>query len=186
MLLLYLSLIPDEKDKSKLALIYEKYFDIMLKQAYDITHDRANAEDAVHNTFLYYARNPDSIPDPNDSKAVYSLLTVVKYRTIDMYRKESKIHKAEFAATLINEDSCTDDVLYSVLTKEKYDQIIAVLESLPERYFAPLFLYYVNGEKPAQISKKLGMKLNTVKTNLRKGKALLYEKLEENFEDYDY
>ena len=64
MLAFYMSFIDDENDKSRFEVIYDTYRKRMVLTAYSVIHDRNEAEDVVHDTFIKIARNMKSINDP--------------------------------------------------------------------------------------------------------------------------
>ena len=65
-----------------------------------------------------------------------------------------------------------------ILRKSETDAVIELTAQLPEKYRIPLYLYYSANMKLDDIAKYLHIPLGTVKTRLRKAKAILKEKLE--------
>lgn len=53
MLAFYMTYIEDDQDKDKFVVIYKTYVDSMVKIADNILKDYGQAEDAVHEAFLY-------------------------------------------------------------------------------------------------------------------------------------
>ena len=56
-MLIYLQTIKTEEDKVKFASIYDRYRDYMLTVAHRISDNEEDAEDAVHQPFLYVIEN---------------------------------------------------------------------------------------------------------------------------------
>jgi len=71
----------------------------------------------------------------------------------------------------------------SLEEKELTESINVALNNLPLEYRTCLHLFYFEDMKITEIAKITGININTVKSNLRRGKFLLKEKLERYFKD---
>ena len=65
-----------------------------------------------------------------------------------------------------------------VLQQKEIDMIQGLVASLPEKYRIPIYLYYSADMQINELSKILGLPEGTVKSQKRKAKKLLKEKLE--------
>lgn len=65
-----------------------------------------------------------------------------------------------------------------VLRQDEIDMIQRLVASLPEKYRIPIYLYYSANVQIRELSKILGLPEGTVKSQMRKAKKLLKEKLE--------
>ena len=74
-------------------------------------------------------------------------------------------------------DSCSDPE-HIILRKSQTDMILELTSQLPEKYRIPLYLYYSANMKLDEIAEHLHIPLGTVKTRIRKSKAILKERLE--------
>ena len=73
-----------------------------------------------------------------------------------------------------NEDSPE----HIVLQQNEIDMIQGLVASLPEKYRIPIYLYYSADMQINELSEILGLPEGTVKSQMRKAKKLLKEKLE--------
>ena len=71
-----------------------------------------------------------------------------------------------------------DDPEQLVMRKSETQALRELVSGLPEKYRIPLYLYYSANMKTEDIAKHLHIPLGTVKTRLRKAKAILKEKME--------
>ena len=62
-MLVYLSLIESDEDKSKFEKIYERYKGLMFYTAMQILNHKQDAEDAVHQAFVSIIENLDKISE---------------------------------------------------------------------------------------------------------------------------
>lgn len=169
MLLMYISLIEDEKQKSKFEQLYEMYRDIMYYKAYDILKDSYLAEDAVHDAFLRIAKNMKTIKDIDSLKTKSFVLTVTKNRSIDIYRQRKTRNHVVW------------EELDNIKSNEKEDDFILkyLIMELPDIYRDILALKYYHGYSYKEISKMQDIKPQTVGIRLHRAKQMLQDKLDE-------
>ena len=65
-----------------------------------------------------------------------------------------------------------------MLNQAEIEEIQSIVAKLPEKYRVPIYLSYSAGMKMQEIAECLQLPLSTVKTRIRKAKALLKEQLE--------
>jgi len=87
MLAFYMSFIDDENDKSRFEVIYDTYRKRMVLTAYSVIHDRNEAEDVVHDTFIKIARNMKSINDPLSNETLSYVIKATKNNAINFWKK---------------------------------------------------------------------------------------------------
>lgn len=99
------------------------------------------------------------------------LTTVVRNHCIDAIRKEeSKQRKAERAARMPQVESDSEDG-FSFLKGVDADQLLSNLKSEAQRKC--LYYKFVNRMKYKEISEKMHLPINTVRSHIRRGKAQL-------------
>ncbi len=62
---------------------------------------------------------------------------------------------------------------HQILEKETKQNLLNILSRLPEIYQKPIFLYYFEELSYQEISKKLNLKINTLKSHILRGKEIL-------------
>lgn len=89
-MIVYLSVIETAEEKSKFEQIYLHYRALMYHVAYQILHNEADAEDAVHSAFVKIAEHMKKISDPVCPKTQSYVVTIVERKAIDLYRKKKR------------------------------------------------------------------------------------------------
>lgn len=64
-------------------------------------------------------------------------------------------------------------------------EVVSFVLKLPRKYRMVIYLYYYEGYKTAEIAELLNLKENTVRTQLKRAKELLKEKIMGGFDDDD-
>lgn len=75
-MLIYLSMIETEEDKSKFVQLYETYKNLMFYVSNRILNDEYLAEDAVHQTFIKIIENLDKIKEVRCHKTKSYIVTM--------------------------------------------------------------------------------------------------------------
>ncbi len=151
----------DEKHK-----VVEKYFDMIYRLALSQTKNREHAEDVVQEVFLRYLKTDKSFESDEHIKAWLICVAI-------------NCSKSVFTTSWAKKTSpLTEDIVFD--TEEKHDVYYAVLE-LPPKYKAVIHLFYYEDLSVADIAKYLNMKESTVKSQLRRGRNMLREKLKGDY-----
>ena len=173
MLALYLAIIDDEDDRVKFEKIYYNYRKRMVYEAYSILHNKADAEDAVHDTFIKIARNMKSIDDPDSDKTLWYVLKAVKNTAIHILHKNEKVTSL---AELGDVEKMTDENFFEKLgISENYKEVVDAIRCLDDTYRDAMFYHFVSEMKISEIAELLGRKKSTVQQQLVRGKKLLLE-----------
>lgn len=166
-----------QKNKSPdFTKVIEKYSDNIYRIALVHTQNEADAKDVVQDTFLkYVTRIKKGEPFRSDEHEKAWLIRVTLNRCADLKR------------SWISKSSELND---SNLPPEEFktnadDDILNAMNSLPEKYKSVLHMFYYEEYTINEISSVLGMKSNTVKTNLARGRTMLKDFLGEEFA-YEY
>ncbi len=143
----------------KFEQIIEKYSDTITKVCLVRLQNWADAEDCYQNTFLtLYQKSPD-FNDENHLKAW--LIRVAINECTDYIRSNKRTSSLEDAKNMV----------FSI-DEDKSDLSFALLQLKP-KYRNVIYLHYYEGYKIDEISQILGIKLNTVKSLLKRGKEKL-------------
>lgn len=86
MLVFYMTYIEDDQDQDKFVVIYKTYTGIMVKIADNILQDHAQAEDAVHEAFLYILKILKRIDDPLSPQTRVLVEKCVTHISLDICR----------------------------------------------------------------------------------------------------
>lgn len=174
MLAFYLSVVPmSEEESDTFIKIYETYLPLMSKIASKYLPSKYDQEDAVQNAMLAIARNIKKLQDPqSDSVRIY-ITKVVKSAAIDLLRENNR-HR--YIAKDFDLRDNGEEMPNAVAAENIYDQLVAFIKTLPPQYVDPLTLFIVLELTPQEIAMALGRSANTVRTQLRRGQAMIRKK----------
>lgn len=181
MLAFYMSFIDDENDKSKFEVIYDTYRKRMVLTAYSVIHDRNEAEDVVHDTFIKIARNMKSINDPLSNETLSYVIKATKNNAINFLDKSKR--RSELIR-LDDVENMTDEHFFEKLSvTEDYEKIVSAIRNLNDTYRDVMFYHYVCEMKIKDIADLLGKKNSAVRQQLVRGKKMLIEILEKEWSE---
>ncbi len=144
----------------------EKYSQMLFRISYSILCNKADAEDAVQETFLKYMTKAPLFRDSEHEKAW--LIKVVTNISKNICRFNTK-HAAENLDELRNIGIRDDD-----------RDIFELIMHLPSKYKIVLDLYYIEGYKANEIAQITNTSPVTVRKQLQYGRKLLKRTLERN------
>lgn len=176
LMIVFLSLTDNDEDKIKLENMYNRYSKRMFYVAMDILKNEYDAEDAVHNTFISIAVNMDKINDIRSEETYYYVMTITENTALNLLKKK----KGESRKT-INLDFEDDswlfvsdiDIAEEFVSKEEYNRIVDIIQSLPDIYSDVLYLHYVENLTAREIASALSRKQETVRKQIVRGKKML-------------
>ncbi len=143
---------------------YEEHMKLVWNLCCTFLHNLQDVEDAVQDTFLKLAGSGRVFPDREALRAwlIVTAKNVCRDELRRALRRELPLEEADGRSAELPEP----------------DETLAALRSLPEKYKAPLYLFYYEGLPAGQISALLGRKESTVRSDLRRGRLLLKKLLE--------
>lgn len=154
-----ISLLRTDKEITEL---YEKYVDMVYRLCFTYLKNTFDTEDAVQNTFMKLLRYPKSFESSEHEKAW--LIVTASNICKDALRHASKrdVPLDDYKDSLANLD--TDPVSHELL-----DAVC----SLPQKYKAPVYLYYYEGYSGAEIASLLHKAASTIRNYLHEARKLL-------------
>ncbi len=181
MLMFYMSLIDNDDDRAKFEILYNKYRKRMLSTADSVLHNKEDAEDVVHETFIKIARNMRSIGDPDSSETLSYVMKAAKNTAINLSKKKSTENKH---IQLEEVENISDrQFLEKLRIQENFDEVVKAIRSLNDTYRDVLFYYFVRGMKAKDIADLLGRSNSAVQQQIIRGKKKLLEILDNDLRD---
>lgn len=171
-----LDLIESEEDKLSISQLYEKYKNYMFAIALDMSGDPEIAADSLQESFISIISIYDSIRDYNSLQMKAYLRAVIRSRTLNIIRFNSRVIEYE---TEFDENTFCEDINYELISSD--DLADAILSIKPE-YREILLLKYVNQMKLFDIAKTLDISHENAKKRLLRAKNSLRIKLEAMYE----
>ena len=172
----FLDLVDNGSQRSLFERLYNEYKDDMLKLAMAELDDAGEAEDVVHDAFVYIARNyMGKLERCPEADRRYYLLLTARHRAINRRKKLSRTLPVESVPEIKTKALSDGDLLRLIEQNESDARFAAMLEALPAVYRDLLFLRFAKGLKGREIAGLLGINQNTVWERLERGKKLLAE-----------
>ena len=168
-MLVYLQMIDTPEERSKFETMYLEYRDYMFGVAFSILNDPQDAEDVVHHAFVKIAENIKKIEDPVCLKTKGYIVTIVRNRAIDVYRRRRAHPHVEY-----------DDAVQGIQVEYDGDNTVAAcLLKLPERQRNVLILKYHHGYDLKEIAAMLDISYRNALQIDQRAKAKLKALCEE-------
>ncbi len=169
-MLMYLSLIETEGDKSKFEQVYHRYKQLMYYKANRILENTKDSEDVVHESFLKIIDNLEKIGDPTSPQTRSFVVIITENKAIDLYRRRhAKVPLPLYEDAI---PGLSDAV-------EEHELVAQAITSLPEHYRAVLLLKYAQGYSTEEIAEILSISTETVKKRIQRARVKLQTLLDE-------
>jgi RNA polymerase sigma factor (sigma-70 family) len=156
------------KDKKAFEELYNIYSEYALRVAFAVTKDKANAADAVQETFIRVYKYIDGYDIDKPFKTwFYNILINECNRVLKKSPKVILID--DFTSTNYEKENTNDN---------KHEDLYSAIESLEDINRIPIVLMYLEGFSEVEISSIMGVNINTIKSRLYKGRQKLKKLLE--------
>ncbi len=165
LMLAYLQMIDDPKDKIKFEQVYLKYRGFMFRIANEILQNQQDAEDAVHNAFLSISKNISKISDLDCPKTRGFLVIIIERKSIDVLRDRKK-HMSE---------ELIEDKIGSALPDSGEHDLKWCISQLPPRYREMILLKYSHGYSTREAAEILGISFDAASKLDQRAKKRLNE-----------
>lgn len=130
-------------------------------------------QDIIQDTYLTIASKLDTLKEPEAFlQWAGQIATHHAQRTWnkDVHQHQMELPEDDTLYELVDEEFIPEDILHN---KEKQRMIRQMLDELPTNQYLCVVEYFYNGLKEKEVAEKLGMPVNTVKTNLSRAKKKL-------------
>ena len=168
-MMVYLQMIETTEERSKFEIIYMHYRQDMYRVAYAVLCNPQDAEDAVHSAFVKIAENIQKINEPVCPKTKGYIVTIVRNKAIDIYRKKRAHPKAEYLDVMKN----------MKIAYEGENLLTKCILKLNDRQRNILILKYHYGYDSKEIAKMLNITYQNALKIERRAKQKLQQLYEE-------
>ncbi len=161
------SLLRTDKE---IAEIYSRHSKTVYRVCFAYMRNSADSEDAVQETFFRLIKSGPAFESEEHEKAwlIRTATNICKNTLKHWWRRREDIEN--FYDLQSSEKINTDDVLKAVM-------------ELPEKYKTAVYLYYYEGYSGKETADILKKPQSTLRNYLRKARAILKERLGENFDE---
>lgn len=185
MLLLLLQTIESEDDRAFLIGLYNQHYQLLLREANGIVHNRHDAEDVVQDFFTYAISHIEKFREVECCNLRNFLVMCIRRKSIDALRRRQT--KQKYVVVSIDHDdyafeyadeksSIEEDVLNRITAEELHTAIM----KLPEKQQHILEYKYFLGMTDREIGKLLGVRPSSVRAYLTRARKAAYQICKEN------
>jgi len=168
------------KHRHQMAL-FDKYAPMLRGVCLRYVNNNADADDLLQEGFIKILDNIKNYAEQGSFIAWMKRIMI--NNALNYCRKNSKIHFTELEDGFIDyteHDESSDKLNNKVLDADlSAENIIEIFNKLPEGYKMVLNLYVLDGYSHAEIAEKLGISVNTSKSQLSRARKALIKKTEE-------
>jgi len=171
LLIFYMSILDNDEQRNLFEERYDKYYPDCLRFANKILSNSNLAEDAVHEAFLGIIDKRDkylALPI-NDFRNL--ILTMTRYKAIDILRKETKVKTDPINDELfvsISDDE--QEVEELVLKRISIEEMGKYIEQIDETSKQILYMRYLHNMSYKEIGENLNMAIKTVEVRIARAK----------------
>lgn len=151
--------------------LFEKYQNNLYIIAFQICKNTEDAKDVVQDTFLQYYSLKKEFDNEQHIRAWLIRVAINKAKNINCaFWRRNKMSLEDYIETLVFE------------TPES-EELFETVTNLPEKYRIVIHLFYYEDYTIHEIAEILKLSESNVKVRLSRGRSLLKEKLQEEWED---
>lgn len=154
---IFLTIIDDEDDRTKIEQIYELYAASMEIIAFAILRNKEDAEDAVQTALLNVCKHVKKLQDPKDENTKWYVMEITKNAARGIYSKKKKRWKREMSL---------EEELVGEVPLAQYDgesDLAKRIEELAPRDRDILMLKYLHGYDYSEIGQIFGISTEAAK-----------------------
>lgn len=165
-MLIYLMMLDTPEERTRFEKIYLMHRDMMYRVAYGILRNEHDAEDAVHNAFLWIIKNFERFMQAPTCEGLAPLNAIItRNEAITIRRRQDR--------TVPVDD--WDELQPAAAEIGSYDALVESFTRLPPTYRAVLEMKLLLGYSDGEIAAKLGLTKTAVSTRVSRGRKLLRE-----------
>jgi RNA polymerase sigma-70 factor (ECF subfamily) len=175
-MLIYLSMIDSEADRSEFERIYNQYEDTVFRKTLYILKNQQDTEDVMQEVWIKVAKNISIFQNMNDASTFSYIMRIAENQAMTFFRKKNK---GEVPLTEEEMDGVVcDDELFTACDRVDIDEIAACFAELPAIYRDVMSLYFFHQQSVAQIAALFDQKISTINSRLNRGRKKLIKLLE--------
>ncbi len=152
-------------------LLHKLYYRKMLNVASKYSNGGSDIEDLVQESFISIYRNIHKFTGSTPASIESWMRTIVKNKTLDLYRKNKNINMVELHDGFFNDEE--QESFYDMFIKD----IPKLIDALSPQYKKVITLYYLEEKSHQEIATILGISVSSSKTNLLRGKVKMKNSL---------
>lgn len=163
-----------KQNKKVFKNFFDRHYGELVHYANKYLFDQDSSEDIVQEVFIYIWENAEKLKIETSLRGY--LFVMVRNRCFNFLKSVKITDRYDYLEFNIN--LITDYVFNSNEEEDKknvYNQILKIVDTLPDRMQQIVKLKYLHNYKYSEIAVELGVSINTVKTQLKRAKLKITE-----------
>jgi RNA polymerase sigma-70 factor (ECF subfamily) len=149
--------------------LFRKYKDTLYFTSLKYCRNEADAEDNLHDAFLTIFKKLKTYKNQGSFEGWMKRITI--FKAIDKYKTKKPLNIE------IKEDILEDEVIVEKEENLSLDQLLALIQDLPDQYRLVFNLYQMEGFSHKEIASFLNISEGTSKSNYHRSKLILRDKI---------
>jgi RNA polymerase sigma-70 factor (ECF subfamily) len=173
-----------DKDLLAFEQLVERYKIFVFNTCYSFLGDYHQAEDAAQDIFLQIYRSAGSFRQ--ESKVSTWIYRIAVNRSLNLIRRNRRFRWLKSLSSLMKDEASGEEILIAssgevpdkaLEEKEKKELLQSAVDSLPEKQKVAFILHKYENLSHREISKILGISINSVEARIHRAKVNLQKKL---------
>lgn len=173
MLSAYLAMVGTDEEKDTVARLYKTYKNYLFSVSVSLLHNRTDAEDAVHETFVRIIKNLSKIKDVESTETKSFISIIARHICYDMIRKSN--HETLYDHIELSGTSAVDTI-HEAEIRLGYESVMNNISQLSPSLKNIATLYFVMQYSAAEISEILDLSESTIYAGISRARKILINK----------
>ncbi len=169
MLPIYFAVMDEDCDRELFDMVYQQFYNRMMRVARQILPSQTQAEDAVHDAFLKIIQHFDDLKAVPEERRIYWVVTVTKNAAVDLLRKERR--------DLPMDEEVQRQAPAVPAEEGGFRALVEIIRQMPDTYRRVLELRFLTEWSHAEIARELHISEGAVKTRVARGRQMLIESM---------
>lgn len=158
-----------KNDRTAQNELFRQYKDTLYFTSLKYCRNEADAEDNLHDAFIAIFQNIKTYKNKGSFEGWMKRITI--FKAIDKYKAQKPVNIE------INDNILEGEVTVEEGPNLSLDQLLKLIQELPNQYRLVFNLYQLDGFKHKEIASLLGISENTSRSNYHRAKLILREKV---------
>ena len=158
-----------KNDRTAQNELFRKYKDTLYFTSLKYCRNEADAEDNLHDAFITIFQKLKTYKNKGSFEGWIKRITI--YKAIDKYKTKRPLNVE------IKENLLEDEVIVESEENLSLDQLLALIQDLPDQYRLVFNLYQMDGFSHKEIASLLNISEGTSKSNYHRAKLILRDKI---------
>ena len=177
MIMIYLSLLEDDRDRALFNEIHKHYEKKMYLVARSILGSHHKAEEAVQDSFMKIIKHFSKCKEIPRNELDGWIVIIVKNTARDYLRRDNRLEEMDDSWEIVSSDD-TESV-------SRYNRLVEIILAMPENYRGLLEMKYVLEWQNVEIARHYGMTENAIAARIFRARKKLLQQLEKEGYDLD-